>query len=122
MATLANTVATEAAAVGKFLGLGSFDVGTSYVPQTGLAMIHQGEIILPPDISAQVRSGQATIGAQGASGGYAAGGGGGAVNITLQAVDTQSGMQFLKNNAAAIASIVAGQIRNANSSLAGMRN
>ena len=119
VATLANTVATEAEAIGHFIG--SFDVGTSSVPQTGLAMIHQGEIILPPDISAQVRSGQTTIGAQGAfGGGY--GGGGDVYNVTITATDAQSVTNLLKNNSGVIAQIVSGQIRNANGSLAGMRN
>ena len=72
--------------IGKIL---SFDVGTGYVPQTGLAMIHQGEIILPPDISAQVRSGQATIGQPGGFGGSSISGGN-SLSINVTALDSKS--------------------------------
>lgn len=36
------------------MALASFDTGTSYVPRTGVAMIHQGEAILPPPQTQQL--------------------------------------------------------------------
>jgi hypothetical protein len=44
LSTLANTVATEAAAIAHVLG---FATGTPMVQQSGLAVIHQGEAIVP---------------------------------------------------------------------------
>lgn len=89
--------------VGNLLG---FDVGSSFVPSTGPALIHQGEIIVPPDLSAQIRAGKASLGSQ------SSGGGGDTINLTIQAIDTQSGMQFLMNNKGAVASAAKGAARN----------
>jgi hypothetical protein len=44
--TIANTIATDAAAIGKMLG---FAQGSWSVPQDMVAMIHQGEMIVPAD-------------------------------------------------------------------------
>jgi hypothetical protein len=46
VATISNTIATDAAAIAHFFG---FATGTPYVKNTGLALIHQGEAILPAD-------------------------------------------------------------------------
>ena len=92
------------AAVAAFSGLiPSFDVGSSYIGTTGLAMVHQGEAIMP---AASLQPWQ-----------EGAGGAGSVFNFTIQALDTQTGVQFLKNNAGAIASLMANQMRNANKTL-----
>lgn len=51
-----------ATAIGGFIGLGSgkakkFDVGSPYVPRDMLAMVHQGEMIVPAAKAASMRSG-----------------------------------------------------------------
>ena len=38
-----------------------FDVGTSYLPADQLAMVHQGEIIVPRTFSDGIRSGELTL-------------------------------------------------------------
>lgn len=37
------------------MGIPSYDVGTDYVPNDGLAMIHKGEMIIPAEDAAQIR-------------------------------------------------------------------
>jgi hypothetical protein len=88
----------------------SFDVGTWSAPG-GLSMLHPGEIVLPPSISAGVRAGTTSIG------GVSGGNGGGQFNITIQAIDTQTGAQFLKNNMSLIAAGMSAQMRNFNPNL-----
>ena len=44
------------------------------------------------------------------------GGGGGNYTININALDTQTGAQFLKNNAGVVALTIAAQVRNGNSS------
>jgi hypothetical protein len=74
-------------------------VGTSYVPQDMNALIHQGEIVVPKFEADMIRSGQATMGA-GSGGG---GGGDTHVHVHVNAIDTQSGMQFVQRHMPAIA-------------------
>jgi hypothetical protein len=76
------------------------------VPDTGPALVHRGEVILPTGGPAEAfRAGAA--------------GGGGPVNVTFQisAIDSRSGMQFVKSQASTISSVIARQIRNANRDL-----
>lgn len=77
-AAAAATVAAATAAV-------ALDTGTDYVPRTGLAMIHQGEAIIP----ASENMGQYS------------GGGGHSFNINLSAVDVQSFNAWLRNGGGA---------------------
>lgn len=72
--------AAEAAAVvaAGTAAVGSFEVGTDYVPKTGLALVHQGEAIIPA--------------AQNAAGG---GGGGANVSFNISAIDRGSVLTFL---------------------------
>jgi len=76
---------------------GRYQHGTMFVPQTGPAMVHKGEIVVPPDESEQIRRGRAVFGARGAmgvdhaagatgvghAGMVAAGGGGGTVVLEI---------------------------------------
>jgi hypothetical protein len=113
-ATIANTGAEGAGGGGglfsSLLGLiPAFESGTTFAPG-GLSILHPGEIVIPQAQSAALRSGGSIGGAAGAASGAQ-------INFTVQAIDTQSGMSFLQSNAGNIASIIAGQIRNGNSSL-----
>lgn len=67
------------AAVAAYEGLASLAVGTTYVPQTGLYTLHQGEAVMPKTWVQGMRE----FMAGGGRGGAAAAGGGG-VNLTLQ--------------------------------------
>ena len=115
--TLANTIALDAQKVASFIGsfLPSFDVGSYSVPSDMIAMIHQNEMIIPANQAQQIRSGSASLGASG--GGMS--GGGAPMNMTFQinAIDTQTGAQFLKNNAGVIAQTLAVSMRNGSNSL-----
>lgn len=53
VATSANTVATDAASFGKLFG---FAEGTPQVKQTGIAMIHEGEAIIPAHLNPFTRA------------------------------------------------------------------
>ena len=80
------------------------------VPSDTLAMIHKQETILPAHIAQPMRDFFT-------GGGATAGGGGGNYAITIQAIDTQTGAQFLMNNAGTIAQGLAREMRNGNSAL-----
>jgi len=88
--------------------LPSFDVGSWSVPQTGPAFIHAGEMIIPQQQAAAIRSGDGSVGSSGNSSNFV---------ININAIDTQTGTQFLKNNANVIASALSTQARNFNSNL-----
>jgi hypothetical protein len=64
----------------------AYQTGTMSVPRTGGAIVHKGEIIIPPDDSEQVRRGRAVFGARGAMGvGQAAAvAAGGAATVVLE--------------------------------------
>jgi len=92
-----------AAAFAAVEAFGGFETGTDYVPSTGFALLHQGEAVIP--------AGQN-------NGPYSGGNGqGNTININLQAIDNQSGTQFLLANMPVIAQGISTAIRNNNSSL-----
>jgi Prophage tail length tape measure protein len=114
-ATIANTTAEGSSSGGGFFSslfaaIPHYDTGTSFAPG-GLSILHPGEIVIPPAQSAALRSGGAGFG--GASGA------GGNFTINVNAIDTQTGAQFLKNNASVIAQTMSGQMRNFNPRLTG---
>lgn len=78
----------------------SFDAGTMNVPQDMTARIHKGEMIVPAGVASAWRAGQAARGFDGGMMGGAA-----AINLSfsVQAIDTQSGLQFIDRHARAIA-------------------
>jgi hypothetical protein len=61
--------ASTLADLSGFIALASFDVGTSYVPKDGMAMIHRGETILPPPQADVLREALSGRGGQGDQGG-----------------------------------------------------
>ena len=60
----ATTGAMQIAAI-KAEALPSFDVGANYVPEDMLAVVHQGETILPAPMAESVRRGDAVFGDSG---------------------------------------------------------
>ena len=80
------------------------------VPSDTMAFIHKQETILPAHIAQPMRDFFT-------GGGATAGGSSGNFAITIQAIDTQTGAQFLMNNAGAIAHGLAREMRNGNSAL-----
>jgi hypothetical protein len=118
-ATIANTGAESGSGgagifgtIGKFLGF--MDVGSWQVPSDGMAFLHANEMVVPAQQASAIRAG----GTLGGSGGTASGS---AVTININAIDTQTGASFLKNNASTIAQVIAGQSRNFNSNVPGWR-
>jgi hypothetical protein len=99
--------AAAAAAFAAILAFGgdipSYDTGAWNIPSDTLAMVHQGETILPAGMAADFRAAIAGGGA-----------GGDSYSITVQAIDTQTGAQFLKNNIGVIVAGLAQQKRNLN--------
>lgn len=118
IATAANTISTDllrfVEGVKALLG---FDVGTWSVPSTGPALIHQGEIILPPGVSSAVRAGTMQVGNVGGVGASGGGAGGDNYTINLNAIDTQTGANFLQKNMSVIVKGMAQQMRNLNPNL-----
>jgi hypothetical protein len=60
---------------------GRYQHGTMFVPQTGPALVHKGEIVVPARESEAIRQGRAMLGSGGAGGG--GGGGGGVVVLEI---------------------------------------
>ena len=82
-------------------GITFAETGAWHIPGNTLAYLHAGEMVVPKPFADSLRD----------AGGF---GGGASYSITIQAIDTQTGAQFLKNNAGAIASAISGQARNFN--------
>jgi hypothetical protein len=97
-AAASATVASVAGAVTSAAG------GLWTVPRDMLAMVHVNESILPANVAGPMR--------RFFEGGVSAGAdAGGTYNITIQAIDTQTGAQFLKNNARSIVAALHAQAR-----------
>lgn len=75
--------------------------GAWNLPSNTMAYLHAGEMVVPKPFASYLRDG-----------GGLGGGGGDQYNVTIQAIDTQTGAQFLKNNASAIAQTLSTQARN----------
>jgi hypothetical protein len=129
-AMIANTAALGASGgaggIGDLLSLGKlpmFAEGSNNVPFNMLAGIHAGEMIIPAAAAEVIRSGGGINGSSfvgASSGGGKGGDGGDQYNFTIQAIDTQTGAQFLQNNVGTIINSFAQAKRNGNSTLANM--
>lgn len=96
--------AASGAAVASLASSVAFaETGAWHLPGDTLAYLHAGEMVVPKPFADSLRQ----------SGGL--GGGGDSYSITINAIDTQTGAKFLKNNASSIASAISGQVRNFNS-------
>lgn len=93
------------AAVAAMEGLVSLDVGAWNLGSDMVAQLHQGEMVIPQTFAQGIRDGSGL------------GGGGDNYTINVNAIDTQTGAQFLKNNVSQIASIISSQVRNFSSNL-----
>lgn len=93
--------AAAAAAVMAVAPEASLAVGAWQLDSDVVAQLHQGEMVVPQNFADGLRSG----------GGI---GGGDNYNITIQAIDTQTGANFLKNNSGVIAKGLSTSVRNFN--------
>ena len=95
-------LAPEAAALAfaKTAAFAVFDVGTPYVPNTGIAMVHQGEAIIPASMNKNGLGGM----------------GGGDTHFHVSAIDAQSVQQFFQTHKSALAKTVVDAYRQGNSS------
>ena len=109
--TVAVTANTTALAVSK--AVPSFDVGSPNIPHDMVAQIHQGEMIVPANTAAGVRSGDLSIG--GAAGGGV--GGDSHTHFHISSMDSAGVAKLLKQHGAAIAAGVAGAARGGNGGL-----
>jgi hypothetical protein len=83
-------------------GITYAESGAWNIPSNTLAYLHAGEMVVPQSFASSLRD----------NGGL--GGGGDSYTININAIDTQTGAQFLKNNASVIASTLSSQARNFN--------
>jgi len=99
----AGPAATGSASVSALAsGITYAESGAWNIPDNTLAYLHAGEMVVPQSFASSLRAGN----------GF--GSGGDSYTININAVDTQTGTQFLKNNAATIASALSSQVRNFN--------
>jgi len=89
------------ASVAAMEGLVSLDVGAWNLGSDMVAQLHQGEMVVPQNFADGLRGGNGL-------------GGGDNYTININAIDTQTGTQFLRNNASAIASVLSSQVRSFN--------
>lgn len=99
----AGPAAAGSATVASLAGaIPMMETGSWHLPSDTLAYLHAGEMVVPKPFADSLRQ----------SGSI---GGGDSYSITINAIDTQTGAKFLKNNASAIANAISGQVRNFNS-------
>ena len=103
--------ATAFAAIEAYGSLAAFEQGTMDVGGTGIAMLHEGEAVMPPSVASTMRD---FFGGNGAA---AQGGGDIHVHNHFGFIDGPSGAAWLKSNGRAIAQSIAQQVRNLNSNL-----
>lgn len=99
---VANPFAAGAGGLGEIIGgaagLLGFAGGSWSVPEDMVAVIHQGEMILPADVAAGVRAG--TSSAPASPSGFA-------LNVTVQAMDAAGVAQWANANARTLAATIA---------------
>jgi hypothetical protein len=107
-AAAAPAEAGSAAVAAMASGITYAENGAWNIPSNTLAYLHAGEMVVPQSFAASMRDG-------------ALGGSGGNYTININAIDTQTGAQFLKNNASSIASALNAQSRNFNRNAPGWK-
>jgi len=83
-------------------GITYAESGAWNIPSNTLAYLHAGEMVVPQSFASSLRDSNGL------------GGGGDSYTININAIDTQTGAQFLKNNASVIAQTLSSQARNFN--------
>ena len=83
------------------------DVGAWDVPANLMAPLHAGEMVVPKNFAEGLRSG-----GFGSNDNQSGGGNNMNVSINVNAIDTQSGMAFIKSQAGTIANTIKAQMRN----------
>jgi hypothetical protein len=78
--------------------------GAWNIPSNTLAYLHAGEMVVPANFASGLRNGSGLSG-------------GDSYTININAIDTQTGAQFLKNNASVIAQTISTQARNFNKNI-----
>ena len=95
VATAPGVAATTSAAIEAFTaGLASFDIGSNFVPMTGLAMVHRGEQIIPAN---QQGPGYSGAGLQ--------------IHFNISATDGQDAARFIMKNSRSIANAITKELR-----------
>jgi hypothetical protein len=94
--------------LGVLPAIAAFDTGSSFVPKTGLAKIHQGEIIIPAGASQQIRDGSAQIGG-GSADTHA--------HFHFHTLDSSGVERMMRNNSSAIAGAVRSAARGNNGAM-----
>ena len=90
-----------AAAFADVMSYAAFEEGTPYVPSTGMALLHQGEAVIPAGSAEKFRNGD-----------LSGVGGGGDTHFHISAMDAKSFEGFLKRNKGALHSAIAASQRN----------
>jgi hypothetical protein len=93
--------AAEAAVLGA-TSLVSLASGAWELPRDTFAQLHAGEMVVPAGPAAALRASAAT------------GGGGGAINISISAVDAQSVARLFRDHGSSLVTALRGQMRNFN--------
>lgn len=115
---IAPAVAGQAyAATMAFAPLAAAAQGVWDLPTDMPMQLHRGEMVIPQRFAAGLRQNQGSLtgsvfGGGGGSVGSASSGGGRPIHISINAIDTQSGSEFLMRNIDRIARGVAGSFKN----------
>lgn len=110
-----------AAAFAAVSAFGSFDVGAWSLPSDMIAMVHQGEMIVPADVAAQVRAGTGGAISPFPSTGAGSASGGAPISVVfapnIQAWNGQDAGNAIKNLAPVILNVVANGIKSGHPAL-----
>jgi len=89
-AAAAPAFGAEGMVVAQSLGIAGLDVGTDYVAKTGLAVIHQGEAVVPAEANTP----------------FTGGTGGQQVSLTINAIDAKSFSSLIRDNPSVFATMI----------------
>ena len=94
-AAAVEAAAGQATVLAELANVPKLDVGTNYVAQTGLAMIHQGETIIPAQANTP----------------FTGGGGSTTVNLSINAVDAKSFSSLVRSNPSVFTDLIRKAVR-----------